>query len=182
MIAGRPRRIVASVQQPPAILFTDGACEPRGDSFVATIGGVLVAPGSAPRVFGCHVPADLVNQSAATCKHVIGQTELYAVLVARWLWAEYLNEARCIASVDHTDVHSACINGSSSDATWRTLLMHLEEADEAAPCLMWYHRVPIASNCADAPLRAKWDELSYVGHWTRDRPKCPISLKLLKDV
>ena len=105
-----------------------------------------------------------------------------SVLVARWLWAEYLNEARCIAFVDHTGVHSACINGSSSDSTWRTLLMHLEAADEAAPCLMWYHRVPSASNCADAPSHAKWDELSYLGQWTRDRPKCPISFQLLKDV
>ena len=56
--------------------------------------------------------------------------------------------------------------------------MHLEAADEAAPCLMWFHRVPSASNCADAPSHAKWDELSYLGQWTRDRPKCPISFHL----
>ena len=33
--------------------------------------------------------------------------------------------------------------------------MHLEAADEAAPSLMWYHRVPSASNCADAPFAWK---------------------------
>ena len=166
----------------PVLLFTDGACEPAGGTFVTTIGGVLIVPGQLPRVFGSHVPGRLVNEWSERGKHVIGQTELYAVLIARTLWSDLAEDARCIAFVDHTGVHSACINGSSSDKAWRSLLMHLEAADEAKPSLMWYHRVPSASNCADAPSRGQWDEISFLGRWERDHPVCPITSELLKDL
>ena len=182
LLQGRPRQIVVSASACPVLLFTDGACEPEGDTFVTTIGGVLVVPGRLPRVFGSHVPGRLVSQWAERSKHVIGQTELYAVLIARTLWADHLNDSRCIAFVDHTGVHSACINGSSSDKAWRALLMHLEAADEEKPSLMWYHRVPSASNCADAPSRGRWDELAFLGRWERDRPLCPVTSELLKDL
>ena len=182
LLQGRPRQIVVSAAARPVLLFTDGACEPAGDTFVTTIGGVLIVPGQLPRVFGSHVPDRLVCQWAERSKHVIGQTELYAVLIARTLWADHLNDSRCIAFVDHTGVHSACINGSSSDKAWRALLMHLEAADEEKPSLMWYHRVPSASNCADAPSRGQWDELAFLGRWERDHPLCPVTSELLKDL
>ncbi|CAE7332374.1 PARP6 [Symbiodinium sp. CCMP2456] len=41
LLASKPRRIVASLSTPPVLLFSDGACEPSGSSFTATIGGVL---------------------------------------------------------------------------------------------------------------------------------------------
>ena len=44
-------------------------------------------------------------------KHLIGQTELYAVVLARKVWASYINNCRCIFFIDHAGVMSACIKG-----------------------------------------------------------------------
>ena len=103
--------------------------------------------------FGCHVPSKLVSQWAEGRKHIIGQIELYAVVLARVLWSKHLSNSRVIFFVDHSGVLSACINGYSHDASWRRLLRHLEEADESAPCLGWWHRVPSASHVADPPSK-----------------------------
>ncbi|CAE7223759.1 SLC24A2 [Symbiodinium sp. CCMP2592] len=94
--------------------------------------------------------------------------ELYAVVLARILWSSYIDGERCIFFVDHSGVLSACINSNSIDASWRSLLLHLEAADEARPCLPWFHRVPSQSNIADPPSRGRWEELAFLGPVTRD--------------
>ena len=48
------------------------------------------------RVFGCKVPPKLVAQWSEGRKHIIGQVELYAVVLARTLWSHYINSERCI--------------------------------------------------------------------------------------
>ena len=159
-----PRSILASPAESPILVFTDGACEPSASGFTATVGGVLLMPSAGVKlVFGCHVPSTLVAQWAEGRKHVIGQIELYAVVLARVLWSKHLGNSRVIFFVDHSGVLSSCINGCSHDTSWRKLLLHLEEADESAPCLGWWHRVPSASNVADPPSRGKWQELAFLG-------------------
>ena len=149
-----PRSILASPAESPILVFTDGACEPSASGFTATVGGVLLMPSAGVKlVFGCHVPSTLVAQWAEGRKHVIGQIELYAVVLARVLWSKHLGNSRVIFFVDHSGVLSSCINGCSHDTSWRKLLLHLEEADESAPCLGWWHRVPSASNVADPPSK-----------------------------
>ena len=103
---------------------------------------------------------------------MIGQTELYAVVVARVLWTEFLSGSRRFFFIDHTGVLSASINGSSTDRSWRELLLHLEAADEADPCLPWFHRVPSENNVADPPSRGRWDDLSFLHPYKVDKPTC----------
>ena len=43
-----------------------------------------------------------------------------------------------------------------------TLLLHLEMADEANPCLPWFYRAPSHSNLADPPSRGRRDELGFL--------------------
>ena len=175
-----PRSILASPAASPTLVFTDGACEPSEHSFVATVGGVLLVPSTGLKLaFGCHVPRKLVDQWAEGRKHIIGQIELYAVVLARVHWAKHLGDARASFFVDRTGVLSACINGCSHDASWRKLLLHLEEADEFSPCLGWWHRVPSASNVADPPSRGKWQELAFLGRYTRERPACFVTGEVL---
>ena len=103
---------------------------------------------------------------------MIGQTELYAVVLARKLWASYINNSRCIFFIDHGGVMSACIKGNAKDAAWRTLLLKMEEVDEPAPALGWFTRVPSASNIADGPSRGSFDQLR---EFIRDEPTCILT-------
>ena len=157
----KPRSITTTPSCPPVLVFTDGAYEPAdmaGDLVGrSSIGGVIFVRETSHivcRAFGCVVPKAVVDMWArAGKKHLIGQTELYAVVLARKLWASYINNSRCIFFIDHGGVTSACIKGNAKDAAWRTLLLKMEEVDEAAPALGWFTRVPSARNIADGPSR-----------------------------
>ena len=176
LVASRPRAVATSPPSNPVLIFTDGACEPSGDGFDTGVGGVIFIPKTKEiRVFGCKVPPRLVAQWSEGRKHIIGQVELYAVVLARTLWSDYVDSERCIFFVDHSGVLSACINSNSIDASWRSLLLHLEAADEARPCLPWFHRVPSQSNIADPPSRGNWAELEFLGSYVRDAPTCFVS-------
>ena len=48
----------------------------------------------------------VVSWSKSGKKHLIGQTELCAVVVARSIWAEYIDDSRCIFFIDHGGVMS----------------------------------------------------------------------------
>ncbi|CAE7721851.1 SLC24A2 [Symbiodinium sp. CCMP2592] len=176
LLASRPRAIATSPPSNPVLIFTDGACDPCEGGFTTGVGGILFVPGKGvARAFGCRVPTKLVRQWAEGRKHIIGQVELYAVVLARILWSSYIGGERCIFFVDHSGVLSACINSNSIDASWRSLLLHLEAADEARPCLPWFHRVPSQSNIADPPSRGRWDELAFLGPFARDAPTCFVT-------
>ena len=89
----RPRSITTTSSCPPVLVFTDGAYEPAdmADDLVgnASIGGVIFVRETSHivcRAFGCVLPKVVVEAWArAGKKHLIGQTELYAVVLARKL-------------------------------------------------------------------------------------------------
>ena len=176
----KPRSITTTSSYPPVLVFTDGSFEPTdtadGLEGVAAVGGVIFVREASHivcRAYGCILPKDVVKAWARTGKkHLIGQTELYAVVLARKLWASYIDNSRCIFFIDHGGVMSACIKGNAKDAAWRTLLLKMEEADEAAPALGWFTRVPSASNIADGPSRGSFSQL---GEFVRDEPSCILT-------
>eukprot|EP00435_Cladocopium_sp_Y103_P004644 s2855_g1.t1 len=86
-----PRKMSLKCDDHPILLFTDGSFEPGGDEESALIGGVLLCEGMQCRVFGSHVPPELLEKwHAAGKEHLIGQVEMYAVAVARALWKQVL--------------------------------------------------------------------------------------------
>ncbi|CAE7252934.1 SLC24A2 [Symbiodinium sp. CCMP2592] len=185
LLRGAPRSLSSSPGEPPVLVFTDGACEPTASGgHLATVGGVLIVRGRHPQVrtFGCKVNDDLVSKWSSEKRHLIGQTELFAVVLARSLWSQYLANKRTLFFIDHSGVLGACVSGSATDPYWRELLLHFEAADEPGPCLSWFMRVPSHSNLADAPSRAKWSEMTYLEPYSRDRPACFVSGTLLADV
>ena len=173
----KPRTIFASPPCPPVLVFTDGACEPDGDSFAGSIGGVLVVPTNGEptiKAFGCHLPAALMDLWAKTGKkHLIGPVELYAVCLARRCWSEFLHN-RVIFFVDHGGVLASLITGASRDATWRKLLLTLEQVDSEVPCLSWFARVPSQSNISDGPSRGDWSALKNFS-FIREHPECLLT-------
>ena len=182
MRSGPPRSISTAGDLSPVLVFTDGACEPKGDKFECSVGGLLIVPGSRPtmKVFGCRVPDSVVQVWAEGRKHIIGQTELYAVVLARVLWSNDLSNRRVVYFIDHSGVQGACMTGTSSDSSWRQLLMAFEVADEARPCMSWFHRVPSHSNPADPPSRGRWHDMSCFKPFVEETPRCFLTGTILE--
>ena len=185
VLCGAPRTVSATQASKPIVVFTDGCFEP-GSDVPAGVGGVMFCPTSIGsvqvRAFGAVVPALLLDTWHAKGKrHLIGQVEMYAVLLARSCWAGMLDGSRVIFFVDHSGVLAACISGSSKEDTWRKLLCALEKAD-MHPALQWFSRVPSHSNISDGPSRGRWRELLFsFPECTIDDPTCPLTgVKLLR--
>ncbi|CAE7239501.1 GIP [Symbiodinium sp. CCMP2592] len=174
VVSGAPRTVSASAATSPIVIFTDGCFEPDAAN-PAGVGGVMFAPslsgGLKVRAFGSLVPKTLLEAWHAKGKrHLIGQVEMFAVIIARSCWANVLDGARVIYFVDHSGVLAACISGSSKEDTWRKLLCALEKAD-SLPALQWFSRVPSHSNISDGPSRGRWEGL------LRAFPECAIDVK-----
>ena len=182
----KPRCITTTPACAPAVIFTDGAyepgCEQEAFAGTASIGGVLYyldGSGYSCRAFGCILPQQLVvSWSKSGKKHLIGQTELYAVVIARFIWAKYIDDSRCIFFIDHGGVMSVCIKGNAKDVSWRALLLKMEECDEQSPVIGWFTRVPSSSNIADGPSRGNFDELDG---FVRDYPICMLTNEHMHD-
>ena len=171
------RCIQVSSPGSPAIVFTDGSFEPDEDGMMdeTGIGGVLICDGKLPQVFGCKVPTALLDRwRAAGKEHLIGQVELYGVLVARSLWREELHNRRSIFFIDNWGVLDCVIPGTSKDSTWREMLMEMEEIDASFPTFIWAARVPSESNLADPPSRGHMNGLEFVGEREFVKPTCPL--------
>ncbi|CAL1153917.1 unnamed protein product [Cladocopium goreaui] len=172
----RPRTIVLSTEECPLLLYTDGSYEPGVTSEVAMIGGVLL-DGTAPaRVFGSHVPKDLLARWHNEGKeHLIGQVEMYAVAVARDVWKERLHNRRGIIFIDNWPVLDCYIPGTAKQKTWREILLSIERVDKEFPSQLWATRVPSESNIADPPSRGTLEPIRFLGQLLIDEPKCPMT-------
>ncbi|CAE7387257.1 unnamed protein product, partial [Symbiodinium sp. CCMP2456] len=103
---------------------------------LCTVGGVLYAR----------------LQGVTRVRHLIGLVELYALVLARFVWKDYLDHQRALFFLDHSGALASAIKCSSRDELWRELLLQLEIADKGS-CIAWYARVPSASNAADPPSK-----------------------------
>ncbi|CAE7660014.1 unnamed protein product [Symbiodinium sp. CCMP2592] len=182
MDAGEPRRIQVGSSGPSLVVYTDGACEPGAARSLCTVGGVLYASWNGAvkvRYFGVTLSDSLVDLWAESGKkHLIGLVELYALVLARFVWGRLLDDRRVLYFIEHVGVLAATINCTSRDELWRALLIHLEKAD-ARPCIGWYARVPSQSNPADPPSRGCWI-FPMCEHAIRDHLACFATGELLR--
>ncbi|CAE7661920.1 bath-40, partial [Symbiodinium necroappetens] len=175
--SGRPRVLTATTSAARALVFTDGACEGEEGNQQLTVGGVMyfwTGRVWCTRWFSGFVPGELAGSwRAAGKRHLIGPTELYAVIVARHVWGRFLDKTRSMFFIDHAGVLSSCIKGTSRDSEWMKLLLAFEEIDAREPSLTWYARVPSQSNPSDSPSRGSSDFPTF-GSVTCDEASCPI--------
>ena len=103
----------------------------------AGVGGVLVFQHDGCRIvraFGVSVPAVLLEEWVGAGKrHLIGQVEMYALLLARSHWSSFLDGDRAVFFIDHGGVQSSAVNFAAREVTWRKLLACLEQADVCNP-------------------------------------------------
>jgi len=145
-----PRKVRPKPNEAPAIVFTDGACEDT-----TSIGGVLFLPGSVPEVFGCTLrEVDIEDwRSKADQKQVIGQAEIFPVLIAKLTWAKELAGRRVIFFVDNESAKIALIRAYSPVLASLKLSLECSAWDIQNDCSSWYARVPTSCNVADSPSR-----------------------------
>ena len=148
--AARPRRIGPRSCAPPVIVLTDGACEPE----VTSIGGVIFCDGKL-QVFGASIPSSLADtwKSKEDQSQVIGQAELYPLLIARLTWSESLAGRKVLYFVDNESARLAMVKAYSPVLASLKLICQALAWDYSNESSAWFARVPTASNIADAPSR-----------------------------
>lgn len=151
-----PKVVGRQSSLPPILVFTDGACEPEGTS----VGGVIV-DGDLCECFGAWV--DDATVAAWTTRieqtQVIGQAEIFPVLVARLTWAARLYGRRVIYFVDNESAKISLVKGYSPISPSLSIIIQCLSWDYSNNSSSWVARVPTCANIADSPSRMKISEL-----------------------
>ena len=134
----------------PVVVFTDGACEPGGTS----IGGVILIDGRC-ETFGAMLPQSLVDswKTRLNQEQVIGQAELYPLLIARLTWARYLANRKVVYFVDNESARLAMVKSYSPVLPSLQIIVDTLGWDHKNNSIAWFARVPTQSNIADEPSR-----------------------------
>ena len=146
-----PRRVGPKRSDPPVLLFTDGAHEEDG----TTIGGVIIVPGGPIQMFGAKMSESTVNswKSRVDQKQVIGQAEIFPVLVAKLTWPTLLAGRRVISFIDNESARIALVRAYSPVLQSLRIIMQSLSWDYTHQTDMWYARVPTCCNLGDGPSR-----------------------------
>ena len=145
-----PRVVGPGRNEPPVLVFTDGACEPEG----TTVGGVVFS-GNIVEAFGFKVSQAQVDswKTKLNQEQVIGQAELFPVLVAKWTWAKLLTGRRCIFFIDNEAARLGLVKAYSPVLPSLAIIMDCLSWDYRHKVDSWYSRVPSKSNISDGPSR-----------------------------
>ena len=132
------------------LIFTDGACEDR-----TTIGGVIFIPGGGARCFGAVVPVEITElwKTRDGQEQVIGQAELFPLLVGRLTWVEALQGKRVLYFIDNESARLAMVKAYSPVLPPLEIVVDCLAWDSEHEASSWHARVPSPSNIADDPSR-----------------------------
>ena len=158
-MCAKPRVIEARKSLPPVLIFSDGACEAEGTS----VGAVLYDPVSNRlQCFGAGISQGVIEtwKSKADQTQVIGQAELFPLLVARLTWKDIIAGRRCMYFLDNESARIAMVRAYSPVLCSLSIVMSCLKWDVDNESSAWYARVPTASNPGDAPSRMLLPALS----------------------
>ena len=146
-----PRVINPESSRPPLLVFVDGACEQE----LTSIGGVLFDPSGNNEYFGGAVSPETVDswKSKLSQAQVIGQAELFPLIVARLTWAKRFAGRRVIFFIDNESARICAIKAYSPVLPSLVIITQCVGFDYKHGVLPWYARVPTCCNVADGPSR-----------------------------
>ena len=155
-----PPRVVITSHGMPPLIFVDGSAEPcpdHPDALVCGAGGCILVPDTREYLyFGDQIPEEIVSKwQGKGSRQVISQAELLPVLISRLLFRDFLCNRSCIFFVDNESARGGLIKGSSPNPFNAEIVEKIVEEDFAVNTLVWYARVPSASNLADDPSRGR---------------------------
>ena len=150
-----PRVVSLTDVVTPVMVFTDGAYEPEGESFLGSAGAVIIDPITGlRRVFQVEVPEILCNHwRRFGSKQLIMYLELWPILVFLAAYSTSFINPRMIFYIDNNAVRDALIKGSSPVCDVFNMLALCSYFISGSQIGAWFTRVASASNPADAPSR-----------------------------
>ena len=157
LLAAKPRLVKMIRDVLPIVIFTDGACEKDGTS----IGGILFEQGCRPLAFGAMMCPSVVKAWATKMDQVqvIGQAEIFPVLVARHTWKNKLAGRRVLYFIDNDSARLALVKSYSPVLSSLKIICECASWDCIHDSVAWYARVPTGANIADGPSRMSKDEV-----------------------
>jgi hypothetical protein len=140
----KPRRLVASSERRPILVFTDGSWEAGH----AGLGAVVVdtADGSSWVLAGQVPEALLAKWKGVVGEQLICQIELYVMVVLRWSFSRRFMNRRTLWWVDNDAARFALIKGISPSLTMKQLVRLFYHFEVESPTYSWIERIPSASN------------------------------------
>ena len=158
-----PRYVPLAVASLPAVLFTDGFCDPITGR--AGAGAVLLDAATGTfEAFGTCIPDDLVEvfRKNSESAQVVCQAELLPSVLSRWLWRAALSKVRgrrLLHFLDNDAARYGIIKGTSPSRASAWLLAEHWRAEALCGSYTWADRVPSPSNIADGPSRLNFEPL-----------------------
>ena len=151
LLTAGPRKLGPRSLEAPVLVFTDGACE---DS--APIGGVMM-DGERVEYFGAVMGKFVVEswRSRMDQQQVIGQAELYPVLVARWTWRKELSGRKVIFMIDNESARLGLVKACSPVLPSLRIIVACHQWDIDHELTPWYSREPTEANISDGPSRMR---------------------------
>jgi hypothetical protein len=134
----------------PVVVFTDGACE--GD--VASCGAVLFDGETRTEFFGTRVPEDVhASWRQGTSEQVIGQAELWPVLLALLTWSDELAGRQVMFFIDQDAARQGLVKAYSPSKPSAEIIGQVFMKVAELEVYPWFSSVPTSSNPADPASR-----------------------------
>ncbi|CAE7945511.1 unnamed protein product, partial [Symbiodinium necroappetens] len=146
-----PRTITFAARRPLVHAFTDGCWQDGVAGLRAVVFDCATGRG---RVFQGKLPANLVKAWLSEVgEQIIGQIELYAVLVMRFFLKDDLAGRRTVFWCDNEAARFGLIRNESHSRSMDVMLRAFARVEDESLSFTWISRVPSASNPSDAPSR-----------------------------
>ena len=153
LTTAKPRIISYQDDVRPIVILTDAAAE--GD--IVTFGTFLVDTATGHRlVAGGDIPPKLVVWwRAHVGEQIIGQAELFPIIITRAFFGKSWVNRRLIFYVDNDSARDAMVKSYSPSLASQNLIYAFSREESCSPSYPWFARVPSASNVSDWPTRGK---------------------------
>eukprot|EP00435_Cladocopium_sp_Y103_P004054 s4006_g1.t1 len=157
-IVNAPPRVVTTAEDPPLLLFVDGACEPvteEGSDLVTSVGAILIdSNGVGLKFFGMRLPDEVTDVWGRDGRRqLVFEAEMLPYLLALACWKDVLAGRNLLVFIDNDGARHSWIKGSA-DSLHALRMIHkgtlLEAGLDVRP---YFCRVPTSSNVADGPSR-----------------------------
>eukprot|EP00435_Cladocopium_sp_Y103_P032478 s3318_g8.t1 len=156
-IVNAPPREVTTADEPPLLLFVDGACESATDKsrdLITSVGAILIdSNGVGLHFFGLHLPDEITSEWGRGGRQLVFEAEILPYLLALHCWQDTIADRHVLVFIDNDGARHSWIRGGA-DSKYALQMIHagtlMEARSGACP---YFCRVPTASNVADGPSR-----------------------------
>ena len=157
-IVRAPPREVTTTEQPPLLLFVDGACEPStetGEDMVTSVGALLLeSNGKGLKFFGLHLPGEVTSEWAGNGrKQLVFEAEVLPYLLALSCWSDIMANRPVLVFIDNDGARHSWIKGSAESVHAMRMIHKGTLLEAQLEVLPYFCRVPTRSNAADGPSR-----------------------------